>query len=626
MALSYNAYTGNGSTTTYAITINYLLESHLHVYVDETEVFSPATWSQIGTDIEFVTAPINAAEIKIARETPRTLTGRLVDFTDSSTLSETDLDTSAVQLLYIAQEAFETDITGSLATDYIKYSAALVGWDAAVKKIVRVVDPTADQDAATKKYVDDTALQLSAGEYDAGSLPINNVEDPTDLQDAATKNYVDQIAVWGHAGTPNTVLLTTDSAINSYTLTGVPGASTEMVIVTIGGVVQVPGSGNDYTVTAGDPDSTLVLTSFPPDGVELFVYAIGREILIPAASIGTGEITTAMLADLSVTTAKLAADAVTNAKLADDAVETANILDDAVTTAKIASDAITSNKLATDSVEEAKILAGAVSYAKLKTTGFTANPSTSTDQFIAIAGSTGNQSKRQLVAADLSDFNSALAATPISTLAQATTTINMGANKILGVADPTLAQDAATKAYVDTEVSGASASGARGPYLLVDQTLGLNTTAWDITGFLASQYVRYEIVFNNCTFYNTGDVVYLRVYNTATGSWLTSHHYDNDPAITSNNTYIKLGQGSNYNKLNGRVNLYNNLTASPDYVVFQGKSICIGNVSSSGEFSSASDVHGTSVVSGNIDGIRLSQVSGGWEAGSNIKIYGYTSL
>ena len=47
--------------------------------------------------------------------------------------------------------------------------------------------------------------------------------------------------------------------------------------------------------------------------------------------------------------------------------------------------------------------------------------------------------------------------------------LNMGTNQIVGVVDPTLAQDAATKNYVDTEITALGLTGT-GPYLKLDGT------------------------------------------------------------------------------------------------------------------------------------------------------------
>ena len=94
----------------------------------------------------------------------------------------------------------------------------------------------------------------------------------------------------------------------------------------------------------------------------------------------------------------IANDAITNVKMADDAVDTAEIVDNAVTNAKLADDA----------VDTAEIKASAVTNGKLDKTNI-----------------------------------------PLSGFGAASADVALGANKLTGVKDPTLDQDAATKYYVD---------------------------------------------------------------------------------------------------------------------------------------------------------------------------------
>ena len=109
-----------------------------------------------------------------------------------------------------------------------------VGLAAGSQKITGVLDPTANQDAATKKYVDDnentglweidgTETQLkTADEIDMRSKKIINLTDPASDQDGATKKYVDDnitspymgfnvngSQVWEENGSPYTVDLPT---------------------------------------------------------------------------------------------------------------------------------------------------------------------------------------------------------------------------------------------------------------------------------------------------------------------------------------------------------------------------------------------------------------------------------
>ena len=120
-------------------------------------------------------------------------------------------------------------------------------------------------------------------------------------------------------------------------------------------------------------------------------------------------ITQSMMADDSVGTNEIGGLAVTAAKLAADSVETAKIADGAVTSAKIANDTIVDADINS-----------AAEIAQSKISGLT----TDLGNKLPLAGGT---------------MSGAIA---------------MGTNKITGLGEPTSAQDAATKSYVDTTVQG----------------------------------------------------------------------------------------------------------------------------------------------------------------------------
>jgi hypothetical protein len=120
-------------------------------------------------------------------------------------------------------------------------------------------------------------------------------------------------------------------------------------------------------------------------------------------------ITQSMMSDDSVGTNEIGGSAVTEAKIADGAVATAKIADSAVTSAKIANDTIVDADINS---------AAAISQSKIS--GLT----TDLGNKLPLAGGT---------------MSGAIA---------------MGTNKITGLGEPTSAQDAATKSYVDTTVQG----------------------------------------------------------------------------------------------------------------------------------------------------------------------------
>nr|ANO58273.1 tail fiber protein [uncultured Alphaproteobacteria bacterium] len=149
MANSYVDYTGNGSTTAYAIPFGYISTSHVTATVNG--VSTAITVS--GSTATFGSAPASSTAIRISRKSSQT--SRLVDYTQPSTLTEEDLDTDSLQAFYIAQESVDT------AGDALGINVADLQWTAESKRITNVANPTGDQDAATKHYLENTWLSAS---------------------------------------------------------------------------------------------------------------------------------------------------------------------------------------------------------------------------------------------------------------------------------------------------------------------------------------------------------------------------------------------------------------------------------------------------------------------------------
>ena len=145
MANSFVRYTGNGSTTAYAVPFSYRAQSDITVTIGGSATTAFA-WNGAGTQITFDSAPANAASIEIRRTTSQGT--KLVDYASGSVLTETVLDTDSDQAFFMAQEAIDD------ADDVIKIENTTFQWDATSKRMINVTDPTGAQDAATKNYVD----------------------------------------------------------------------------------------------------------------------------------------------------------------------------------------------------------------------------------------------------------------------------------------------------------------------------------------------------------------------------------------------------------------------------------------------------------------------------------------
>lgn len=99
MAHSSVTYTGDGVITQRAVTFPFITKSHVLVHVNA--VNTAFTWVNDAV-VNISPAPANGTTIKIFRTTP--VATPIVDFSNASTLTESDLDKAHLQNLYCIQE------------------------------------------------------------------------------------------------------------------------------------------------------------------------------------------------------------------------------------------------------------------------------------------------------------------------------------------------------------------------------------------------------------------------------------------------------------------------------------------------------------------------------------------
>jgi len=152
MANSFVRYTGNNSTTAYAIPFSYRAQSDITVTLGGV-ANTAFSYNGAGTQITFDTAPGTDVAIQITRTTSQA--SQLVNYSSGSVLTETDLDTDSQQAFFMSQEAIDD------ANDVIILDPADFQWNANSKRIKSVANPTAAQDAVTKNYLESTWLSTS---------------------------------------------------------------------------------------------------------------------------------------------------------------------------------------------------------------------------------------------------------------------------------------------------------------------------------------------------------------------------------------------------------------------------------------------------------------------------------
>lgn len=463
---SFAFFLGDGASTTFPLGYDYLDAAHINVLVNGSAQANPDDFTVIGTDVVFDTAPANATDVRLIRTTDRDYDARLVDFRAFGSITEDEMDLNQKQIWFLIQEAMETDDSGNANPN-----AEYISWDSIQSRW--------------------TALRGGVNQK------IGDLADPSTGDEAATKDYVDSIAEWGIAGVPQAWSFNTVIGQSSYVMTDGYLLDPNYLIVSINGVIQVPLV--DFTVSQGNPSSTLILTTAPTvDDQIISVLNFGKTRFINITTLGPNT--------------------VASENIQPGAVDTSDLADDSVTENKLADDAVTADKIAALAVSAAKIADDAVNFDKLNSVLFDTAPGGGVDHVMKIVESTGALIHEPMVATDISDIVAWLATQPVSGLGPATAYVDMGGEQIKNLATPTLSTDAATKDYVDS----AGSTGTKTD-LLASYTLGSATQTWTLftsppAWFTDSTYLYYEFVCNNWLWPGGGsDKVLLRFYQS--GGW-----------------------------------------------------------------------------------------------------------
>ena len=208
--MSYTAsYIVNSSsaqgTTDFTFTFPYIKEEHIEVYLNYTKITqgSGSAQYQVITNVSPKLIRLNtgtaSANLRVEVRRNSSLGSPLVDYADGSTLTANDLDTSALQSLYIDQELRDNQ-GKTVSVDEATGLPTLNNL-----RLTNVGDPTAAQDAATKNYVDTNAQPKSAKLTELATMAQNTANALADLTEAEVQaidgltatttelNYVDGV-------------------------------------------------------------------------------------------------------------------------------------------------------------------------------------------------------------------------------------------------------------------------------------------------------------------------------------------------------------------------------------------------------------------------------------------------
>ena len=149
MASTIAIYTGDGTTTDFTVPFDYLAKKFVKVSVGLT-VLEGGDYGDTSKDFYFIdkttvrlrTPPQAGAEVTVRRYT--SATDRVVSFKDASILKATDLDTSSIQTIHIAEEGRDV-INDALIVNKEG------NWDAKGHRVVNVGDAVNDGDAVNLK-------------------------------------------------------------------------------------------------------------------------------------------------------------------------------------------------------------------------------------------------------------------------------------------------------------------------------------------------------------------------------------------------------------------------------------------------------------------------------------------
>jgi hypothetical protein len=172
MAITFQDYTATASQTEFLFNFPYLEDEHVKVFVNGVEktLTTDYTIQSSPTKKVILTTPATGGEVVRVRRISAPASD-LVDFVNGSVLTESELDRAYLHNRYLAEESSEQNDVS------MRLTAGASGWDGLSKRILNIVDPVAEQDVATKNYVDGVVGDVALGEVPDDSITYAKIQD-----------------------------------------------------------------------------------------------------------------------------------------------------------------------------------------------------------------------------------------------------------------------------------------------------------------------------------------------------------------------------------------------------------------------------------------------------------------
>jgi chemotaxis protein histidine kinase CheA len=251
MATTQNTYTGNGSTTNYSFTFEYLKQSDVKVTLD-TVATTAFTFAN-ATTISFTSAPANNVAIRIFRDTAIDLLS--ATFFPGSAIKAEDLNQNFTQSLYVTQESDADSLAATTTANTAKTTSetALTNSAAAVTSANAAVttantsDTNASQALTTANAADATATTAETNAA-AAVVTANNAD--TTAGNAVT--------------TANSAVTTANNAVSSATTantTAGNAVTTANSAVATANSAVTTANAADATATTADTNASNAVTT-----------------------------------------------------------------------------------------------------------------------------------------------------------------------------------------------------------------------------------------------------------------------------------------------------------------------------------------------------------------------------